>query len=155
MAAELLAVLVPSVEGDAKAIALREVEVMKDKVLGAEPALVVQLSRAAGDKKLAIKAAKVCVFFSFLASNGLGCLCVLYECINPESPHTICMCVIVCACFLNIYHVLTSTCEFFFSCSALRGSGDEESGECLLLVAVEGGGDDERRCQNKLALFCR
>ncbi|CAM9746004.1 unnamed protein product [Ectocarpus sp. 4 AP-2014] len=59
MAAELLAVLVPSAKGDAKAIALREVEVMKDKVLGAEPALVVQLSRAAGDKKLAIKAAKL------------------------------------------------------------------------------------------------
>ncbi|CAM9448596.1 unnamed protein product [Ectocarpus sp. 12 AP-2014] len=59
MAAELLAVLVPSAKGDAKAIALREVEVMKDKVLGAEPALVVQLSRAAGDKKLVIKAAKL------------------------------------------------------------------------------------------------
>ncbi|CAM9351050.1 unnamed protein product [Ectocarpus fasciculatus] len=59
MAAELLAVLVPVVKGDAKAIALREVEVMKDKVLGAEPALVVQLSRAAGDKKLTIKAAKL------------------------------------------------------------------------------------------------
>lgn len=71
MAAELLAVLVPSAKGDAKAIALREVEVMKDKVLGAEPALVVQLSRAAGDKKLAIKAAKVCVCFSLLASNGI------------------------------------------------------------------------------------
>lgn len=60
MAAELLAALVPSAKGDAKTLALRKVDVMKEKVLGSEPGLVVQLNRAAGDK-LAIKATKVCV----------------------------------------------------------------------------------------------
>ncbi|CAM9901470.1 unnamed protein product, partial [Scytosiphon promiscuus] len=59
MAAELLAALVPSAKGDAKEIALRKVEVMKEKVLGSEPALLVQLTRAAGGERLVIKAAKL------------------------------------------------------------------------------------------------
>lgn len=58
MAAELLAKLVPSTEGDAKAIALRTVEEMKDEVLRLEPALLVQLNRANGED-LAVKATKV------------------------------------------------------------------------------------------------
>lgn len=58
MAAEVLAALVPSAKGDAKTIALRKVDVMKEKVLGPEPALLVQLNRAAGSV-LNIKAAKV------------------------------------------------------------------------------------------------
>ncbi|CAM9301752.1 unnamed protein product, partial [Hapterophycus canaliculatus] len=59
MAAELLAALVPSAKGDAKEIALRKVEVMKEKVLGSEPALLVQLERAAGGEKLVVKATKL------------------------------------------------------------------------------------------------
>lgn len=59
MAAELLAALVPSAKGDAKTIALRKVDMMKEKVLGPEPALLVQLNRAAGSM-LTIKATKVC-----------------------------------------------------------------------------------------------
>lgn len=58
MAAELLAALVPSAKGDAKTIALRKVDVMKEKVLGQEPALLVQLNRAAGSG-LNVKAGKV------------------------------------------------------------------------------------------------
>ncbi len=58
MAAELLAALIPSAKGDARTLALRKVDVMKEKVLGSEPGLVVQLNRAAGDQ-LAIKATKV------------------------------------------------------------------------------------------------
>lgn len=59
MAAELFAALVPSAKGDAKTIALRKVDVMKDKVLASEPALLVQLTRAAGTVP-PIKATKVC-----------------------------------------------------------------------------------------------
>lgn len=58
MAVELLAKLVPLTEGDAKAIAHRTVEEMKDEVLGLEPALLVQLNRANGED-LAVKATKV------------------------------------------------------------------------------------------------
>lgn len=74
MAAELLAALVPLAKGDAKEIALRKVEAMKEKVLGSEPALLVQLTRAAGGEKLVIKAAKVCLrrYCSFGFGTGGG-----------------------------------------------------------------------------------
>eukprot|EP00752_Nemacystus_decipiens_P001991 g1914.t1 len=58
MAAELLAALVPSAKGDAKTIALRKVDTMKEKVLAQEPALLVLLNRAAGSM-LNIKATKL------------------------------------------------------------------------------------------------
>lgn len=58
MAAELLATLVPIAQGDAKSIALRTVASLKEKVLDREPALLVQLNRAHGEK-MPIKAPKV------------------------------------------------------------------------------------------------
>lgn len=74
MAAELLAVLVPSVRGDAKKIALSKVEFMKDRVLRHEPALLVQLNRAAGDK-LAVKAGKVCLLLRVVCECTVCCIC--------------------------------------------------------------------------------
>ena len=64
MAAEVLAALVPSAKGDAKTIALRKVDMMKEKVLASEPSLLVQLNRAAGSL-LTIKAAKVSLVTEF------------------------------------------------------------------------------------------
>lgn len=58
MAAELLAALVPAAKGDAKAIAIRVVESLKEDVLLSEPTLLVPLNRARGEK-LVLKAAKV------------------------------------------------------------------------------------------------
>lgn len=66
MAAELLAALVPAAKGDAKTIALRKVDVMKEKVLASEPALLVQLNRAAGGNMLTVKASKVCRGFMLM-----------------------------------------------------------------------------------------
>lgn len=75
MAAELLAVLVPAAQGDAKAIALRTVASLKEKILDTEPALVVQLNQAHGEK-LAIKATKVRGRCFGGVGFGRGCVCV-------------------------------------------------------------------------------
>lgn len=103
MAAELLAAMIPSAKGDAKDIALRKVDVMKEKVLGSEPALLVQLNRAAG-KMLPVKATKVCF------GEARVCREHTRACMRPARP---------CALFSSSFLFLG---DFFFSfCGRGRG----------------------------------